>query len=41
MEKANMKGILKQEFGLFKHEASVQTPKPKKTEEMQIDWTEK
>lgn len=41
MEKANIKGILKQEFGLFKHEASVQAPKPKKTEEMQIDWSEK
>lgn len=41
MEKANIKGILKQEFGLFKHEASVQAPKPKKTQEMQIDWSEK
>jgi hypothetical protein len=39
LEKQNLKGVLKQEFGLFRREPSVQTPRPKKSEEMQIDWT--
>ena len=38
-EKQNLKGILKQEFGLFKNQPSVQAEKPKKQEEMQIDWS--
>ena len=40
-EKQNLKGMLKQEFGLFKNQPSVQVEKPKKNEEMQIDWTSK
>jgi hypothetical protein len=40
VEKQNLKGILKQEFGLFKSDPSVQIPKPKKKEEMQIDWSQ-
>jgi hypothetical protein len=39
VEKQNLKGILKQEFGLYKNQQSVQAPKPKKKEEMQIDWS--
>jgi hypothetical protein len=39
-EKQNLKGLLKQEFGFYKNEPSVQVPKPKKREEMQIDWSE-
>ena len=38
-EKQNLKGMLKQEFGLFKNQPSVQAEKPKKHEEMQIDWS--
>jgi hypothetical protein len=37
-EKQNIKGLLKQEFGFYKNEPSVQVPKPKKKEEMQVDW---
>ncbi len=39
LEKQNLKRILKQEFGLFKNQPSVQAEKPKKKEEMQIDWS--
>ena len=39
VEKKNLKGILKQEFGLYKNEESVVAPKKKKREEMQIDWS--
>lgn len=39
-EKQEIKGLLKRELGLFKNEPSVQAPKPKKREEMQIDWDE-
>ena len=35
----NLKGLLKKEFGLYKNEPSVQAAKPKKREEMQIDWS--
>ena len=38
-EKRNLKGMLKQEFGLYKNQPSVQIEKPKKKEEMQIDWS--
>jgi len=37
-EKKNLKSILKQELGLYKNEPSVNVTKPKKKEEMQIDW---
>jgi hypothetical protein len=40
LEKQNLKGILKQEFGIYKNQQSVQEPKPKKHEEMQIDWSQ-
>jgi len=36
-DKQNVKSILKQEFGLYKKDPSVQLPKKKK-EEMQVDW---
>ena len=39
-EKQNLKGILKQEFGLYKSDPSVQLPKPKKKEELQVDWSQ-
>ncbi len=39
-EKQNLKGLLKQEFGLYKSDPSVQLPKPKKKEELQIDWSQ-
>ncbi len=39
VEKQNLKGLLKKEFGLYKNEPSVQASKPKKHEEMQIDWS--
>jgi hypothetical protein len=39
-EKQNFKSILKQEFGIYKSNPSVQLPKPKKKEEMQIDWSQ-
>ena len=38
-EKQNLKGILKKELGLYKNEPSVQIEKPKKKQEMQIDWS--
>jgi len=38
-EKQNLKGLLKKEFGFYKNEPSVQAAKPKKHEEMQIDWS--
>lgn len=38
-EKQNLKGLFKQEFGVFKNQPSVQAPKPKKQEEMQVDWS--
>lgn len=38
-EKQNLKGMFKKEFGAYKNEPSVQIPKPKKREEMQIDWS--
>ena len=38
-EKQDLKGILKKEFGFYKNEPSVQVAKPKKREEMQIDWS--
>ena len=38
-EKKNLKGMLKQEFGLYKNQPSVQVEKSKKKEEMQIDWS--
>jgi hypothetical protein len=38
LEKQNLKGILKQEFGLFKADPAVEAPKPKKKQEMQVDW---
>lgn len=36
-ESQNLKSMLKEEFGLFKKD-TVKTSKPKKKEEMQIDW---
>ena len=39
LEKQNIKSLFKKEFGAVKNEPSVQTPKPKKREEMQIDWS--
>lgn len=38
-ESKNLKSMLKEEFGLFKKD-TVTTSKPKKKEEMQIDWNE-
>jgi hypothetical protein len=38
-EKQNLKSILNKEFGIYKNQPSVQAPKPKKHEEMQIDWS--
>lgn len=39
-EKQHLKSILKKEFGMFKSDPSVQAPKQKKKQEMQIDWSE-
>ena len=38
-ESQNLKSMLKEEFGLFKKD-TVTTSKPKKKEEMQIDWNQ-
>ena len=38
-ESRNLKSMLKEEFGLFKKD-TVTTSKPKKKEEMQIDWNQ-
>ena len=36
-ESRNLKSMLKEEFGLFKKD-SIKASKPKKKDEMQVDW---